>query len=249
MSLISPLVWPLALLQGLWLKYRVPKLPEAPPPHRGKSEGGDKVLQLLLIGESTAAGVGATTHDEGLAGQLALQLTKRYGFSVEWRVLGKNGAKLESLAPLLDEHRRSYDLVFVATGVNDAKGLTSPRRFLEAAEKLCRNLRKYSAAPICFLQMPNVGDFPVIPRPLSHLLSKRSHALEIAFLPWLSELKQIYYLPSDFNMDMPELFAVDGFHPSKQGYALWAEKAVVQLDDICQIISLNGYAKGKRLTH
>ncbi len=50
------------------------------------------VLRLLVVGESTAAGVGATDQARGLARWTAETVAALSGRAVAWRVLGRNGA-------------------------------------------------------------------------------------------------------------------------------------------------------------
>ena len=73
--------WPLlpvALAQGLWLRGQVPRLPEASGPREDTVAGAAGMpLRLLLLGESTVAGVGAPTQEQALAAQLARALATR----------------------------------------------------------------------------------------------------------------------------------------------------------------------------
>ena len=65
---LSPVVIPLAL----YTRRTTVRLPEASGEPRGQWGKGAPATRLLVIGESTAAGVGTAHHRQGLASQLAL---------------------------------------------------------------------------------------------------------------------------------------------------------------------------------
>src|SRR5438045_3921803 len=89
-ALIAPLA-PLLFLQGQITRWKVGTLPEAAGEKHGKHGTGDDTAKLLVIGESTVAGLGARTHELALAGRFATELSERIGRPIEWRVIGKNG--------------------------------------------------------------------------------------------------------------------------------------------------------------
>ncbi len=97
---------PLLLAQGLLTQRRVPRLPGAAGPAFGRVEGREPMLRLLALGESTVAGVGAPTHAEALAGQLAQALAAHGGRAVGWRAAGQIGATAARPAPSSPPSRR-----------------------------------------------------------------------------------------------------------------------------------------------
>src|SRR6056297_1092791 len=81
--LISPML-PLLYIQGKRVKKRIPRLSEARNP-RGNcttTEESGKALKMVVIGESTMAGVGVETHDEGFSGCLAGELSRIWGLEI-----------------------------------------------------------------------------------------------------------------------------------------------------------------------
>ncbi|MDX1553739.1 MAG: hypothetical protein R3198_14020 [Marinobacter sp.] len=76
--LATALLFPVLLYQGKRARKTTPRLPEAHGSSCGHYGDGQPDLRLLVIGESTAASVGVTTHDQGLASQLARQLNRVY---------------------------------------------------------------------------------------------------------------------------------------------------------------------------
>jgi len=65
------LLAPLLVWQGKQTRRTTPRLPEAGGEPHGQYGDGEPALRLLVIGESTAAGVGVAHHQDGLASQLA----------------------------------------------------------------------------------------------------------------------------------------------------------------------------------
>src|SRR5690554_8235760 len=72
--LTTAVLFPVLLYQGMRTPQTTPRLPEASGSPYGQYGEGEPARRILVIGESTAAGVGAQTHDQGLASQLAREL-------------------------------------------------------------------------------------------------------------------------------------------------------------------------------
>src|SRR5689334_20066239 len=64
---------PLLALQGRRVRRVTPRLPEPPGPRAGLAGDGPP-LRLLILGDSSAAGVGAPSQDEALSGRLVSEL-------------------------------------------------------------------------------------------------------------------------------------------------------------------------------
>src|ERR1035437_9235238 len=72
---------PVIVVQGRQVRRATPVLPEAAGPREGTEGAGEHgaELALLVLGESTAAGVGAGTQAGGLGRQAATALASRTG--------------------------------------------------------------------------------------------------------------------------------------------------------------------------
>ena len=68
-------LFPLFALQALWVVARAERLPEPPGPRSGVGGDGPD-LRLLILGDSSAAGVGAERQEDALSGQLAARLDR-----------------------------------------------------------------------------------------------------------------------------------------------------------------------------
>ena len=85
---------PLLVVQARRARRDTPRLPEAGGADRGR-EGSDDgpPLRLLVVGESTAAGIGVAEHRQGLGAHLARALARHHQQRVDWQVIGVNGIR------------------------------------------------------------------------------------------------------------------------------------------------------------
>lgn len=224
---------PLLLPQALWVKRTALRLPEAAQPWTGlylppESSGSEQPLRLLLVGESTVAGVGVETQSEALSGQLASQLAQVLKRPVQWQACGRNGATatdcLTELLPQLQGQR--WDLVLLVLGVNDTTHLSSRRHWRRAMAQLVEAFA--GRAGQCLITgVPPLGHFQALPQPLRAWFGLRAGLLD-ADLRALASHSGAGYLPLNMAFE-PAFLARDGYHPSALGYAHWASGIVQQL--------------------
>jgi lysophospholipase L1-like esterase len=220
------LLLPFLLLQGLWVRLRTPRLPEAAEPYSGVVESLGQPLDLIVLGESPVAGIGAPTHELALTGRIAAALARRAARSVRWQALGLSGATaqraLRELVPLMAGKR--VDIVVVVLGVNDVLGWRGPSRWAHDLELLIAEVRQQTGAPLIILTgVPPFQCFPAFPRPLNSVLGRRARLLDRAAADLAAALSGVIHVSSLFELDK-EFFCADGFHPSQMGYAVWGER-------------------------
>ncbi len=227
---------PVLLTQGRRLRKSTPRLPDAPLPWHGRvdsngasdGERASRPLHLLVIGDSTAAGVGVEHADLGLGGRLAEALAARTGRPVHWRAAGRNGATAADLVhhfltPALAE---PTDLVFLTVGANDALALRSARAFRRDVRRIIeRTFAAHPDAALLMSSLPAFFRFSLLPDPLRRSLYRHSQALEL-------EARKLVAAHPRAHMSPPPppytdgFFASDDFHPSAIGYKDWADFAV-----------------------
>ena len=230
------LLGPILFLQGRHVRRVTPRLPPADGPHEGII-AGPHPLRLLLVGESTAVGVGVATHDQGLAGQTARALAELTGRGVCWRVLGRSGACAQTLVREFIEPAASIDtdVVVIALGVNDTISLSSVARWVDALEALLQCVRGSSReAAIVLSGVPPMQHFPVFPVPLRYVLGLRARVLDRSAVRWARGQTSVRHVPHPAvaPADVRMMFAADRFHPSALGYSRWGAALAAAASDI-----------------
>jgi len=216
---------PVLIVQGRRLRRDTPRLPDAAQPWHGELEGPEP-LRLLVLGDSTAAGVGAETQDAALPGNLARELAARTGRGVVWRAVGRNGATSHDLVTdyLGDAVSEPVDIVFLSIGANDALGLRPRWAFARDIRTLLTRLREVSPV-VLVSSLPAFFRFELLPNPLRWNLYLHSQSLEDAARAIVARTPGVHMSPPPPPYT-PGFFATDLFHPSASGYRDWAQFAV-----------------------
>jgi lysophospholipase L1-like esterase len=218
---------PVLYAQGRRLRRDTPRLPDAAAPWFG-SVAGPEPLRLLVLGDSTAAGVGADTQNDALAGHLARELGALTGRGVEWRAVGRNGASSRDLITdyLGDAASDSFDIVFLSVGANDALGLRPRWAFARDIRSIINRLREANPNSIILMSsLPAFFRFELLPNPLKFNLYVHSMSLEDAARAVIAKTAAAHMSPPPppYTADF---FATDLFHPSASGYRDWARFAI-----------------------
>ena len=224
---MNPVAFLLAAAQGARLRRATEILPPATGPTRGVVPGpSDRTaVRLLVIGDSTAAGVGAANHEEAIAGSLARLAAEDVGSAVEWRVIARSGATSRrvrhSLLPEL-EASDPFDLAVVLVGVNDVLARRHPDQWQEdVAAVLARVTGR--AGLVVMTGIPPFDRFPSMPGTLGRYLTRRGRRLDEVAERLCRDQERIVWIDSaGLLADDAEFFARDGFHPSATGYQTWA---------------------------
>ena len=97
--------------------------------------------------------------------------------------------------------------------------------------------QKFGCQRIVFTALPPIHSFPALPQPLRALLGLRAlllnQVLEQCVVNWANT--EVLYVPalevtgSVQGVQQSGLMAEDGFHPSAEGYQLWAQHALERL--------------------
>jgi lysophospholipase L1-like esterase len=190
-------------------------------------------LRLLLLGDSAAAGVGASTQGEALSGQLAARLGR--SVRVTWRLLAKTGATAaQALHWLQEEPANPFDAALTSLGVNDVTSGRALGAWLRDQARLEGLLReKFSVRVLLLSGLPPVRRFPALPQPLRWWLGRRAERFDEALEAWASGRPDCEYLPlrTGGGAEVPgeHMMASDGFHPGPAIYALWAQAAALRI--------------------
>ena len=235
-DLFRTLLSPVLLAQGAWLLKTIPRLPE-PGGARMGTRGDGPPLRLLVVGDSSGAGVGVETQDEALLGQVVQRLAPRR--AVTFRLVARNGSTLprtkshlETLAP------EPFDVAVTAIGINDIIGGQGDAAWMASYRDLVRLLReRFGVQHVVASGLPPIGRFPAIPNPLRWVLGRQAERYDAALRAWAEGEPGMTYIdfetaPGDplHGVPMAEVMASDGFHPGPRIYDEWGRRAALAVE-------------------
>lgn len=198
---------------------------DSAPPVEGSFGTTGAEITLMMLGDSTAAGVGASNTAGTVGGQLASALS---GDSTRVRL--SSVAVSGSRAADLDEQvtqalQRPPDVAVILIGANDsthATGLSSVRRHVADA---VRRLR-VGGVRVVLGACPDMGAARAFPQPLRLVAAwqgRRVAAVELAGGRAAgAEVVDIGRQTGTAMRADASTLASDEFHPSDRGYRLWA---------------------------
>jgi lysophospholipase L1-like esterase len=218
---------PFLYLQGQYIRRKIGRLPDASGETFGKSGSDSSSAKLLVLGESTAAGVGARTHETALAGQFARFLSVKLGKTVHWKVIGRSGITvaetIQELVPKIPDEK--FDYILIALCGNEVLKLRSPRSFRRNMTELLGILREKNADATFFItNAPTVHLSPVLPFPIKFILGHLSALHDKNAKEFTAEMKNVFYFHQP--TEVPEDFFADGIHPSEMGYTVWSKRMI-----------------------
>src|SRR5690554_3944577 len=113
MKLFMLLLAPWILWQGREVRKNTLRLPEADGPRTGQM-GSGRPLNLLILGDSAAAGVGCERQHEALSGQLTAGLAQR--FQVSWQLWAKSSLTCAGILTLAQQQTSDtmFDVVVIS---------------------------------------------------------------------------------------------------------------------------------------
>ncbi|MGQ2981738.1 MAG: SGNH/GDSL hydrolase family protein [Polaromonas sp.] len=191
----------------------------------------DARARLLVVGDSTAVGTGASSPAASLAGLIASEHPR---LAIVNRAA--DGAKYEDIARQLEAAAgERFDAILVLGGGNDVIRLT-PYAPLEENIARVGTLARTQARLVVFLPSGNVGSAPFFFPPWSWLMTQRSRVLHRLVQQVAADNGALYVNLFKEKQDDPfaqrpdELNAKDGLHPSDAGYRLWLDELNSQAD-------------------
>lgn len=193
---------------------------------RFERSGGAR--EILVIGDSTAVGVGAASAEVSVAGRLA----GAHDFSVENHAV--SGAVVADLAAQLAlASRDRYDLILIQAGANDVIQL----HHLDAANTEMRSVLKdvhKRSDRVVLLTAGKIGEAPIFPWFIRSLMTGRAKELRDMLSATAREegvaYVDLYNIPDPFASDPRRYYAPDGLHLTGDGYGFWEDEVVKTIE-------------------
>lgn len=184
-------------------------------------------IVYVALGDSTGSGVGA--RNGGYVARLYKRLEERRPTSTLVNLCVSGSTTADVLRAQLEKGVAAEpDLVTLGIGTNDiGHGLTLDQ-FAKNYEEILSVLKENTVAQIVVTNIPDVSSAPRIPRSMRSEYQRQI----VQFNQKLEEIAKrhevvifdVYSITTRELESHPEYFSADGFHPSDEGYELWAQE-------------------------
>ena len=258
------LLTPVYLYQGRKIKRDTVRLPEPNGERHGRfqlntaikspKDVHKQILNLMIVGDSAAAGVGSETQQEAFVGNLIPILTKQPAIQnqfdmLNWSLQATTGhTSFDILRRLyvLPAPSQPVDVMVLSVGVNDTTSKVSVDKWQQQIESIIAIAqRKFGVKELVFLSLPPMAQMPAIPAPLNNFVGAKASILDKILQQVCAANDRVTYMATDFPrmiaehangtpIDIKVMFASDGFHPSSLMYGYWAQQLselIIQLLD------------------
>ena len=245
---------PVYLYQGRKIKRDTVRLPEPNGERhgfvqlrKGNSEPSaqpKQTLNLLIVGDSAAAGVGSETQQEALVGKLIPILQKQATISEQFAVLnwslqattGHTSFDILRRLYIMPTPSEPIDIMVLSVGVNDTTSSVSVERWHQQIKDIITIAqRKFGVRELVFLSLPPMAQMPAIPAPLNNFVGAKASILDGILQQTCLTYDNVTCMATDFPrmiaehsngtpIDIKVMFASDGFHPSSLMYGYWAQQ-------------------------
>lgn len=172
-------------------------------------EGG---INVIVLGDSAAAGVGATHQQHALSGLLYSALSNIGSARVVLKA--KTGYTSEDVLNMLQTAAaEKFNVALISVGVNDVTHFTSLRRWQQQCQQIQALLaRKFQCNLIIFSELPPIHLFPAIVQPLRWVLGLRAKLFNQA-------LQNVVRLHNEMDECSSVFLPLDVMHNSKNNDA------------------------------
>ncbi len=197
---------------------------EAPDADRVWKKSYGEPLDLLLLGDSIAAGLGAERRKDTLGARLARGLARHLHRSVRLQTAAVVGSESSALAAQLDALPDAYapDVAVIVVGGNDVTHRVPVATSVRHLEEAIGRLRE-RGAEVVVGTCPDLGALKPVPQPLRTLGSRMSRQLaaaqaQAAVRNGAHAVSLAHVVGPFFITNPDEMFSLDRFHPSALGY-------------------------------
>jgi lysophospholipase L1-like esterase len=198
-------------------------LPEAEGPRQGVVGVGDP-FRVLIVGDSSAAGVGVRNQPQALSGHLTRSLAAAAGCELRWRLIARSGITTAQALELVQRERpESADIAVVVLGVNDVVDQVPSHRAVQHRAALADWLLAHTGVrDVVFAPLPPMQRFPLLPQPLRWIAGSDARRHDDAMARWAAGRSGVSHVPIELNL-VADQMAADGFHPGEPVYRICGE--------------------------
>ena len=223
--------------------------------HDGGSYGagiGDP-YRILVLGDSTASGVGAGSAKHTVGAIVATGVAALTGRPVRLRNVSRSGATSPQLLAQADLGLAAMpeaDVAVIMIGSNDVKERIDRAYAVRCLAETVTRLRQ-ARVQVVVGTCPDLGTIRPIPQPLRALVQRWSRELAEAQTVAVVEVggrtvSTGDLLGPEFRQLPTEMFSEDRFHPSAAGYA---RAAAALLPSVCDALGLRTIDTGREPDH
>lgn len=181
----------------------------------------ENTKSMLIVGDSTSYGVGASDKNESLIGLIS-------GDHRDYNITNKSvsGLRTHQLINILREIDESYDVVVISIGSNDVTRYTNLFLLREDLNQVFIESKRVGQKVIVTLP-GSIGSSRILPRPITLTWEIYFDKMREVFIRASKDSNVIYteyYIEKSidpFYTKQVEYHADDSFHPSSIGYKAW----------------------------
>ncbi len=253
---------PVYIYQGRKIKRDTVRLPEpngerhgtVPLNHTGSDSAAHNKpeLNIMIVGDSAAAGVGSETQQEALVGNLIPTLQQQPAIyntfsTLNWSLQATTGhTSFDILRRLyiLSAPSEPIDVMVLSVGVNDTTSSVAVDKWQQQIQDIIAVAqRKFGVRELVFLSLPPMAQMPAIPAPLNNFVGAKASIMDEILQEVCANHNHVTYMATDFTrmidehsngtpIDIKVMFASDGFHPSSLMYGYWAQQVAELIIDL-----------------
>lgn len=185
-------------------------------------------LKYIALGDSLTAGIGSHDYQSTFPFLLARKFEKNFS-PVKLIILAESGAKTEDVlnSQLPKIFPGNPDYITLLVGINDIHNFTSLEKFNQDYSQIITQLITKTRAQIIVINIPLLGSGKLFNPPFkfwfdyktkqyNKIISRIIKDKPVKYIDLYTKTKQQFWLNS-------VLYSSDQFHPSEQGYKLWAD--------------------------
>ena len=233
-ELVQLVLFPLLKWQGKRVRQKTLKLPEAIGKRSGIT-GIGTTIKILLVGDSSACGVGVKNIEQSLSGHLIQNLKKKY--KCHWKIVAKSGLTTVNLTDLLLlEKDQKFSIAIISVGMNDITSRSSLNKWHENLQKLENALyKKFLIDYYIYSGMPPIHKLNIVPNPLKTIFTVKGLLFDKSIKTKCSKFRQYKYININKLSSKENMTAVDEFHPNESFYKIWSVEIAKNIDKISDI--------------